>query len=79
MVEMSLRCGTLVKCTGSAVSNDAQRIGKAAFLAPDIATSPEGLAPSINNLSTLGAPFFRGQGFEGQGVQFPGRQFSCRV
>src|SRR5574343_172241 len=76
MVEISLRCGTLVKCTGSAVSREAHRMGRAAFLAPDMATSPErALPPSINNLSTLGAPFFRGQGFEGKGVQFPSRQF----
>src|SRR5574343_290965 len=76
IVEMSFRCGTLVKCTGSAVSSEAQRIGSAAFLAPDMATSPERTwPPSINNLSTLGAPFFRGQGFEGQGMQLPGVEF----
>src|SRR5574343_452306 len=76
MVEMSFRCGTLVKWTGSEVNNEAQRIGSAAFLAPDMATSPERtLPPSINNLSTLCAPFFRGQGFEGKCMQFPGIQF----
>src|SRR5574343_88738 len=75
MVEISLRCGTLVKCTGSAVSREAHRMGRAAFLAPDMATSPErALPPSINSLSTLGAPFFRGQGLEGEGMQFPGGQ-----
>ena len=45
IVEMSLRCGTLVKCMGSAVSNAEQRIGSAAFLAPEMAISPERVRP----------------------------------
>ncbi|EKE18162.1 MAG: hypothetical protein ACD_10C00102G0001 [uncultured bacterium] len=45
IVEISLSCGTLVKRMGSRVSKAAQRIGKAAFLAPEIATSPDSAVP----------------------------------
>jgi len=45
IVEISLSRGTLVKCNGSAVNNEAQRIGSAAFLAPEMATSPERAVP----------------------------------
>jgi hypothetical protein len=41
MVPMSFRCGTLVKVTGSRVSSAAQSSGSAAFLAPDMAISPD--------------------------------------
>jgi len=52
MVLMSLRCGTLPSRKGSAVSKLAVRIGSAAFLAPEMRTSPaSGLPPWISSAS----------------------------
>jgi hypothetical protein len=72
MVPMSLRCGTLVKVTGSFVSSAAHSSGRAAFFAPEMATSPEsGMPPAISSLS-IGFPFLGGQGLHRQRVQFAG-------
>src|SRR5690606_6223733 len=76
MVEMSLRCGRLESCSGPAVSRLAQRMGSAAFLAPEMATSPaSGVPPLMISLSTSAAPVFRGpflgrEGLHRQRVQF---------
>jgi hypothetical protein len=40
IVETSLSRGTLLRCSGSDDSRLAQRIGRAAFLAPEMAISP---------------------------------------
>ena len=69
MVEMSLRCGTLENRTGSATSRLEQRIGSAAFFAPEMATSPtSGVPPSINNLSKQCTPLIGCQGLHRKGV-----------
>jgi hypothetical protein len=48
VVVMSCRCGTLVIRTGASASRVApQRIGSAAFLAPEMRTSPSSLAPPV--------------------------------
>src|SRR5574340_141512 len=70
MVLMSLRCGTLPSFNGSAVSRLAVRIGSAAFLAPEMRTSPEsGFPPWIcrASMSALG-PVFGGIGLHRQRV-----------
>ena len=57
VVEMSLSRGTLVRRTESAVSSPAQRIGSAAFFAPETLISPRsGVPPTIRNLSISRAP-----------------------
>jgi hypothetical protein len=72
MVPMSLSRGTLVNVTGSLVSSAAQSSGNAAFLAPEMAISPQsGTPPAISSLS-IRLPFVGGQGLHRQGVQFAG-------
>src|SRR4029079_4681850 len=52
IVRTSLSFGTFVSTRGSEVSSAAQRIGKAAFLAPETRTSPcSGVPPVIASLS----------------------------
>ena len=52
IVRTSFRRGTLATRNGSVVNNDAQRIGSAAFFAPDTRTSPcSGVPPSMTSLS----------------------------
>src|SRR5687768_4855173 len=59
IVVTSRRCGTFSIVSASRESNDAQRIGSAAFFAPEIATSPcSAMPPSMTSLSTLRLPFF---------------------
>ena len=54
VVATSCRRGTCVNCTGSAVSNAAHSSGRAAFLAPEMATSPcKGRPPRMRSLSML--------------------------
>ncbi len=48
IVDTSCRRGTLCSVTGSSVSSAAHSSGSAAFLAPDISTSPLRLAPAAN-------------------------------
>jgi len=53
IVRTSLSRGTCVSVNGSDVSSDAQRIGSAAFLAPDTGISPRSRRPpSMTSLST---------------------------
>src|SRR5690554_1145285 len=78
MVVMSFRCGRLPTVTGSSASNVAARMGRAAFLAPEMRISPSrGLRPLIKSLSTViilfGSglsigPLARGIGFRVKGV-----------
>src|SRR5690554_2706328 len=80
MVVMSFRCGRLPIVTGSSASSVAARMGRAAFLAPEMRISPSrGLRPPIRSLSTilvlccsgLGlplGPLARGVGFRVKGV-----------
>src|SRR5690606_32246381 len=72
MVRMSLSAGTFSRCTGSAVSRAAHRMGRAAFLAPEMAISPcRGCPPVIWSLSIrIRFVFVRGQGAHGQCVDF---------
>ena len=52
IVRTSLSCGTLVRRSGSGVSSAAQRIGSAAFFAPETAIAPASRAPpSMTSLS----------------------------
>ena len=52
MVTTSCSCGTFSTTSSSAVSRDAHRIGRAAFLAPEILISPSsGTPPRIFSLS----------------------------
>src|SRR5689334_20020255 len=70
---MSFSRGTLVSVSGSAVSNDAQRIGSAAFFAPDTVTSPfSGSPPSMTSLSMrwLGPVLFGRQRLHRKRVNF---------
>ena len=56
MVVTSCRCGTLPILSGSALRMAAHRIGRAAFLAPEMPTSPaSGTPPSMINLSMCAA------------------------
>ena len=61
IVVTSFKCGTFLRTTGSSASNVPASIGSAAFLAPDIVTVPDNVAPpSIRSLSNglrLPAPF----------------------
>src|SRR5512139_337987 len=70
MVLMSLRCGTLPSFSGSALSRLAVRIGSAAFLAPEMRTSPaSGLPPWISRASMSAAgPVFGRVGLHRQRV-----------
>src|SRR5678815_5349161 len=61
MVVTSCKCGTLPTDTVPSASSVAARIGRAAFFAPEMRTSPSsGTPPWICSLST-GARFLRGQ------------------
>src|SRR3990167_1890184 len=52
VVDTSCNCGTLARVTGSALNSVAHRSGKAAFLAPEIVTSPwRRRPPRIRSLS----------------------------
>ena len=52
MVATSCKCGTLASVTGWSVNKAAHSSGKAAFLAPEISTSPcKALPPRIRSLS----------------------------
>src|SRR5450631_3482282 len=76
MVRTSLSSGTLVSVSGSGVSSAAQRIGKAAFFAPETRTSPcSGTPPSIASLSTLGG----GQRLHRQRVDFGAHAIAQRA
>src|SRR5204863_3902699 len=67
MVEISIRRGTLASLSGFSVSSAAQRIGSAAFFAPEIRISPSRRCPpSIFSLSS--APLLGSQGLHRQRV-----------
>src|SRR5688572_1188091 len=76
MVVTSCRCGTLPTDTVPSASKVAARIGNAAFLAPEMRTSPSsGTPPWICSLSTTrvpagwrGAGFLRAQHLHAEGV-----------
>ena len=54
MVRVSFSCGTLVNVTGPLTKSDEQRIGSAAFFAPDMRTEPRsGPLPVTRNLSMI--------------------------
>ena len=76
MVETSRNGGTLCRTKGSSVSSPAQRMGRAAFFAPDIRTVPLRAWPPLN-LKTihpealgcrLPGPLGRREGLHGQGM-----------
>src|SRR3954462_15327768 len=70
MVRTSIRDGTLVRRSGCSLRSAADMIGSAAFLAPEICTSPSsGLPPRMRSLST-GAPLLRRQRAHRQSVDF---------
>src|SRR5512140_2961477 len=76
-VVTSRRCGTLVSRSGAAERSAAHMIGSAAFLAPEMRTSPEsGTPPRIRSLSMVlffrrsGAPLLRSQGLHRQRMDF---------
>src|SRR5499427_10137963 len=73
VVVTSRRCGTFATTTGSCASSDPARIGKVAFLAPEMRTSPSRATPPwICSLSTSALPgLFGGQGLDRQGVDLP--------
>src|SRR5690606_9522008 len=73
IVVTSCRCGTLPTDTGSSASRVAARMGKAAFFAPEMRTSPSRrLPPVICSLSIASAAAFgRRQRRQLQGVDFP--------
>src|SRR5574337_434962 len=82
---MSRRAGTLVRVKGSVARSAAQRIGRAAFFAPDMAVSPERRTPpSISSLSIAASlqtqfladihPLRRGKGLQLQGVDLVAHQ-----
>src|SRR5665213_1501806 len=57
IVRTSFNCGTLVSFSGSADSSDAHSSGSAAFLAPEMTTSPaRRVPPSMTSLSTWRTP-----------------------
>src|SRR5215475_8946677 len=61
VVVTSRRCGTLATTTGSCASNAPARIGKVAFLAPEMRTSPSrGTPPWICSLSMSALTCFFG-------------------
>src|SRR5690606_35092361 len=70
VVPMSRRSGTLSRVSVSAVSRPAHRMGSAAFLAPEITTSPSSaVPPSMRSLSIQGGLVFgRRQGAHRQGM-----------
>jgi hypothetical protein len=69
MVVTSRKCGTFDKVSGSSLNNAAHINGKAAFLAPEIRTSPlSGFPPCKTSLSTGLLPFLRRKCPHGEGV-----------
>src|SRR4029077_1061932 len=79
MVVTSCRCGTFDTVTGPSASKHPAKIGKVAFLAPEIRISPSsGMPPWICNLSTR--EFFRRKYLQGQGVNLVAhRRPQCAV
>src|SRR6516165_11175657 len=73
VVVTSFRCGTLATTTGSCASSAPARIGRVAFLAPEMRTSPSRATPPwICSLSTSALPgLFGGEGLDRQGVNLP--------
>src|SRR5688572_17199565 len=72
IVVTSCKCGTLPMVTGPSASSVPARMGKVAFLAPEMRISPEsGMPPVICSLSTRTSHFVGGIGFKRQGVDFP--------
>src|SRR5688572_11652014 len=68
MVDTSRSCGRLESASRFAVSSAAHMIGRAAFFAPEMRTSPSsGRPPVIFSLSTL-LPLLRRQCLHGQSV-----------
>src|SRR5437879_550900 len=75
MVLTSRRCGTLASASGSSVSRLAHMMGSAAFLAPEMRTSPRnGPLPRILSLSMArafhGGPGIGCQRLHGERVDF---------
>src|SRR5579883_229760 len=70
VVVTSFRCGTLPTTTGPSASSAPARMGRVAFLAPEMRTSPSrGTPPWICSLSmSLPPGFGRCQSLDGQGV-----------
>src|SRR5688500_656554 len=72
IVVTSRRCGTFSTCSGSLVSSEAQRMGSAAFFAPETSTSPSsGTPPSMISLSKrapLRGPLFRRERLHREGM-----------
>src|SRR6516225_3300610 len=73
VVVTSRRCGTFATTTGSCASSAPASIGRVAFLAPEMRTSPSrGTPPWICSLSTSALPrLFRGERLDRQGVDLP--------
>ena len=53
VVTTSCRCGTLVISTGASASRVAQRMGRTAFLAPEMLTSPCSAAPPVTTILAM--------------------------
>src|SRR5262249_4173467 len=70
VVVTSRRCGTFATTTGSCASNAPARIGRVAFLAPEMRTSPSRATPPwICSLSMSALPgLFGGQGLDRKSV-----------
>src|SRR5215467_8182811 len=70
VVVTSFRCGTLPTTTGSSASSAPARIGRVAFLAPEMRTSPSRAAPpwicSLSILLLAGRRLVRCQGLDRQ-------------
>src|SRR5579862_3371128 len=81
VVVTSFRCGTLATTTGSSARSAAARIGRVAFLAPEMRTSPSrGTPPWICSLSTLAALRLVGrQRLDGQRVDLASHQLTERA
>src|SRR5215469_7486647 len=73
VVVTSRRCGTFATTTGSCASSAPASIGRVAFLAPEMRTSPSRATPPwICSLSTSALPgFFRRESLDRQSVDLP--------
>src|SRR5580698_5365792 len=81
VVVTSLRCGTLETVTGSSASSAPARIGRVAFFAPEMRTSPSrGTPPWICSLSMSAlARFFGSERFDRERVDFPPHALAERL
>src|SRR6516162_10088 len=81
VVVTSRRCGTFATTTGSCASSAPARIGRVAFLAPEMRTSPSRATPPwICSLSTSALPgLFGSEGLDRQGVDLAAHALAERA